>query len=1712
MRKLILASVIIIVPWLLFAEGVFTVTQYNLKSCIETLDGIESAISQPASYVANHGTKSYSQLAFASGDVQSYGVPHFYSDMVPLPIGIGSSGCFAIKVTGTIDIPESGYWTFAFGSDDGFRAEISGQGILEKSSSVDLRTFETTLHKVLFENPGKYNIRLIWFTRGYANAPGDVAGLEVSIAQGSYSSFNSSAFKLLRASADSVSYPTPANLQATQYHNQHPQGVKLTWSPVAGAPGYVIVRRILAEAEETKIIDFWDKCDYLDDISKIPNCKDLKANYAVAVAERKQDGTPVFLSPYSNIALGSWIDKGYPTIVKVDKLLNAYPSDVFLTGCTESKKEPNTITVTFGSYDTTRFRLKEVHVSASHNGTTLDFVNDWNQVSFKLPEGQHGSWSFILKAVFQDKTMGSEYVTAPISVNNVKVCFKRTGRDGIPISEVENRIMGKKPDDIAKEMPNWFKYWLRDGALDLLKDDHVFYGNNPAWETDYSDNGGVTAPNGDIHLFAPAVSANFAHEITVNGKTKHLQTEGLSSLKKCAEVVEHERGHRQMFSVRSGRYSHDNYWINLGWDEDHDGLPDIFETRFPTRQVLTSYPDLIVDSDMVFDTTTNDSFGAFPWLVARGYRKGECDEEVYVRYLATIEHRPTYFSKIIHEELDYSWENGDTSGSRNLKMASLRLSTAQDDVVYKSDVLDCLERFGGPLDAEYEAGNVAIGAIGSLTLDNTETGGRVLLATVGCSAENEQRAIIVVSLSDETGTPVAWASRTGNIAAGANNYTLEFDGNILHSSKKNGFAISRVTVCCGGNLCPIATSYIPNPTPSTFGWSDFTSDAITIQSLALSEGDGCVNVSAEIVVPNEDGVYDLSTFLCDAGTSDYVAEASQTNVVLHAGTNAVSLAFANSDIQMNAVSNAFAISKFTVEKDGEIVAAYNGDAILNLADETILNPTNAVLAFDETTVTNELVAAEGGALYSGVNFAFDVVNSHTNAVDYTLTAYLNSTNSLTVDVATFDLSLTSGVNRITIPFLGAKIRESGIDGPYVLSSVRLESKDEAIASQTLRMRSSTEDCEASNLQGDIITRLVGISRKSNRDDSIVASITFETAGAVSGIVNASLVDAENKVIMFGCTGFAADCVGSKNVEICFAVSNITESAYTMPLRIAYISIVPSDKLLPSLADDTLELVITELDYLEPVAPPSFSPATKTVFFRNGQPVVISCATPDAEIRYTLDGSEPTASSKLYDGSFVITNSVTVKAKAFVEGLSPSEMVQAEYVRAAIVGDNLVQNTSPEAGGSQIVSVPVPGAYQVSFDYTQGGDVELRLSQGGTVRTLATVSTVSGGTTNFLFDVSAAGDYELTVYDLSSGTVQPAQVSNLNMSIPNTPENNGRYWIYETENTFGSTGKWITEHGFQNGKMPVDDISTFTPYTQSDGRFVTIVSTMECISAIELEPDYDYDSKAALTCGSDGDVLVFKVLTMENGVRTWKTVGAEGLAEPALNTPYTIKLTLDCTNRTYTAAIIGDGGVEFTLTHGTTNEFAFAGQQDTAVGQVGFDGPGNVISLLGNYNNSDVEFMCGNVLPLAGGQSSQALTEGQAAWLNSMKGYNAVKAKVATMRLADFNDAYLLNLDISQSEFGLGMFKVTGIEVTDDEVRISVTLNRAGAIQVSHGGTNRDAPINGLLKLYGGETPSDRTLLNATVITDDSFSSGDTEVFTYPRSGPARFFCPAIVSP
>nr|MCR4935874.1 chitobiase/beta-hexosaminidase C-terminal domain-containing protein [Oscillospiraceae bacterium] len=62
------------------------------------------------------------------------------------------------------------------------------------------------------------------------------------------------------------------------------------------------------------------------------------------------------------------------------------------------------------------------------------------------------------------------------------------------------------------------------------------------------------------------------------------------------------------------------------------------------------------------------------------------------------------------------------------------------------------------------------------------------------------------------------------------------------------------------------------------------------------------------------------------------------------------------------------------------------------------------------------------------------------------------------------------------------------------------------------------------------------------------------------------------------------------------------------------------------------------------------------------PVSLSCATEGAVIRYTLDGSEPTEESPVYDALLFITEDVTLKAAAFLPGMRPSAVLTLHYTQ------------------------------------------------------------------------------------------------------------------------------------------------------------------------------------------------------------------------------------------------------------------------------------------------------------------------------------------------------------------------------------------------------------------------------------------------------------------
>ena len=77
------------------------------------------------------------------------------------------------------------------------------------------------------------------------------------------------------------------------------------------------------------------------------------------------------------------------------------------------------------------------------------------------------------------------------------------------------------------------------------------------------------------------------------------------------------------------------------------------------------------------------------------------------------------------------------------------------------------------------------------------------------------------------------------------------------------------------------------------------------------------------------------------------------------------------------------------------------------------------------------------------------------------------------------------------------------------------------------------------------------------------------------------------------------------------------------------------------------------------ATPTFSLASGN--YTEAQNVTISCATEDAVIHYTTDGTEPTAESPVYRAAITVDKTMTIKAIAMKDGMNNSAIASAEYI-------------------------------------------------------------------------------------------------------------------------------------------------------------------------------------------------------------------------------------------------------------------------------------------------------------------------------------------------------------------------------------------------------------------------------------------------------------------
>lgn len=94
-------------------------------------------------------------------------------------------------------------------------------------------------------------------------------------------------------------------------------------------------------------------------------------------------------------------------------------------------------------------------------------------------------------------------------------------------------------------------------------------------------------------------------------------------------------------------------------------------------------------------------------------------------------------------------------------------------------------------------------------------------------------------------------------------------------------------------------------------------------------------------------------------------------------------------------------------------------------------------------------------------------------------------------------------------------------------------------------------------------------------------------------------------------------------------------------------------------------------------------------------VQLTCDAENAEIRYTLDGSSPTADSSLYTGPLKIEDVASLRARAFAPQLPPSSVASAEFVvdRTMIPLDDPGWTVFDSPGGS-----PPASDWQIEGDF------------------------------------------------------------------------------------------------------------------------------------------------------------------------------------------------------------------------------------------------------------------------------------------------------------------------------------------------------------------------------------------------------------------------------
>jgi hypothetical protein len=283
-----------------------------------------------------------------------------------------------------------------------------------------------------------------------------------------------------------------------------------------------------------------------------------------------------------------------------------------------------------------------------------------------------------------------------------------------------------------------------------------------------------------------------------------------------------------------------------------------------------------------------------------------------------------------------------------------------------------------------------------------------------------------------------------------------------------------------------------------------------------------------------------------------------------------------------------------------------------------------------------------------------------------------------------------------------------------------------------------------------------------------------------------------------------------------------------------------------------------------VAAPTFSPAAGT--YATSQSVSLSCALEGSSIRYTLDGTNPSATTGLlYSSVIPITSSLTIKAIAYKTDWENSAIASASYI---ITGSVPAPTFSPGPGTyTTSKSVNITCTLEgTSIRYTMDGSTPTETNgtlYEGTVPVssslaLKAVAYRAGWTTS---QVSSAayvitGTVPTPTFSPVAGTYTSSRVVTINCSL------NGASIRYTTDGTTptSSTGTLYSSPVMISSTKTIKAVAYKSDWADSDvgSAAYTITGTVPDPTFSVSEGTFNSNQSVALSCSLSGSSIRYTI--------------------------------------------------------------------------------------------------------------------------------------------------------------------------------------------------------------------------------------------------------------